>query len=217
MPGASTSPMNSCPPWRRVLATGSLFPFVECPCMEAIRTVVVLDAADLHAESAFWAGMLDGHVFEDETFHSVIDAAGEWRIGVQLAPEHLPPDWPHGAPQQIHMDLHVADPAPAHAQAMRLGARLLQAGELGSAEGHRVYADPAGHPFCIGWGQPSRESLAAFVRDRLGRANAHDEAGLPSRSGSNASRRGGGHRTVTGGRAEKPDDSLRNVKRCCPP
>ncbi|WP_161952590.1 VOC family protein [Actinoplanes sp. TFC3] len=81
--------------------------------MRLIRTVVVFDAADLAAESAFWAGMLGGHVFEDETFHSVIDAVGEWRIGVQLAPEHVPPDWPDGAPQQVHLDLHVDDPKPA--------------------------------------------------------------------------------------------------------
>lgn len=136
--------------------------------MEPIRSVVVFDAADLHTESAFWAGMLDGHVFDDERFHSVVDAAGEWRIGVQLAPEHVPPDWPDGAPQQVHMDLHVEDPKQAHEQAMALGARLLQAGDLDSDEGHQVYADPAGHPFCIGWGQPSREALAAFVRERLG-------------------------------------------------
>jgi hypothetical protein len=133
--------------------------------------VVVFDAGDLQAESAFWAGMLDGHVFVDDTFHSVIDAAGEWRIGVQLAPEHVPPDWPDGAPQQVHMDLHVENPRQAHEQAMRLGARLLQPGDLEGDEGHQVYADPAGHPFCIGWGQPSRDALAAFVRERLGQAN----------------------------------------------
>lgn len=136
--------------------------------MELIRNVVVFDASDLHAESAFWAGMLDGHVFEDETFHSIIDAAGEWRMGVQLAPEHVPPDWPEGAPQQVHLDLHVENPGQAHEQAMRLGARLLQAGDLESNEGHQVYADPAGHPFCIGWGHPSREALARYVRERLG-------------------------------------------------
>ncbi|MDH2415498.1 VOC family protein [Nocardioides sp. CER19] len=136
--------------------------------MEPIRSVVVFDAADLHAESAFWAGMLDGHVFDDETFHSVIDAAGEWRIGVQLAPGHVPPDWPDGAPQQVHMDLHVEDPRRAHEQAMSLGARLLRADDLEGDEGHQVYADPAGHPFCIGWGQPSRATLAAFVRERWG-------------------------------------------------
>jgi hypothetical protein len=130
--------------------------------------VVVFDAADLQAESAFWAGMLDGHVFEDETFHSVIDGAGEWRIGVQLAPDHVPPDWPDGAAQQVHLDFHVEDPRRAHEQATSLGARLLQAGDLEASEGHQVYADPAGHPFCIGWGQPSREALAAFVRERWG-------------------------------------------------
>jgi len=136
-------------------------------CVELIRTVVVLDAADLRAESTFWAQMLDGHVVEDEAFHSVIDAAGEWRIGVQLAPGHVPPDWPDGAPQQVHMDLHVRDPKGAHAQAMRLGARVLQEEDRDTSEGHNVYADPAGHPFCIGWGQPTREALAEFVRERL--------------------------------------------------
>ncbi len=136
--------------------------------MKPVRSVVVFDAADLHAESAFWAGMLDGHVFDDEAFHCVIDAAGQWRIGVQLAPKHVSPDWPDGAPQQVHLDLHVEDPKQANEQAIALGARVLQAGDLESEEGHQVYADPAGHPFCIGWGQPSREALAAFVSERLG-------------------------------------------------
>jgi uncharacterized glyoxalase superfamily protein PhnB len=102
----------------------------------------------------------------------VIDAAGEWRIGVQLAPNHIPPDWPHGNPQQVHLDLHVDDPRAAHEEAIALGARLLQpASDLDSDEGYQVYADPAGHPFCIGWGHPSREALAVFVADRLGRRN----------------------------------------------
>jgi hypothetical protein len=138
--------------------------------MDLKRSVVVFDAADLHAESTFWAGILDGHVFEDETFHSVIDAAGEWRIGVQLAPNHVPPEWPEGAPpQQVHLDLHVNDSVEAHERASALGARVLRAApDLASEEGHQVYADPAGHPFCIGWGQPSREALAAFVAENLG-------------------------------------------------
>jgi hypothetical protein len=138
-----------------------------------IRTVVVLDAADLHAESAFWAGMLDGHVFEDERWHSVVDSSGQWRIGVQLAPDHVPPEWPHGVPQQVHLDLHVEDFADSHARAMSLGARLLQEfPDLEAEEGFQVYADPAGHPFCLGWGQPSHEELTAFVEQRLGRATS---------------------------------------------
>ena len=60
----------------------------------------------------------------------------------------------------------------AHEEPIGLGARLLQpAPDLDSDEGYQVYADPAGHPFCIGWGHPSREALAVFVADRLGRRN----------------------------------------------
>lgn len=132
--------------------------------MKLVRTVVVFDAADLHAESAFWAGMLGGRVFEDETFHCVIDGEGQWRIGVQYAPDHVPPDWPDGSAQQVHLDLHVEDFAQAHALATALGARILKpAADVKAPEGHQVYADPAGHPFCLGWGQPSQAQLAAFV------------------------------------------------------
>ena len=135
--------------------------------MRMVRGVVVFDAADLSSESAFWAGMLGGRVFEDVTWHTVIDAEGKWRIGVQLAPNHVPPEWPDGSPQQVHLDLHVEDARSAHNEAIALGARLLRpAPDLDSEEGHQVYADPAGHPFCIGWGHPSPEALAAFVAEQ---------------------------------------------------
>ena len=134
--------------------------------MEIMRRVVVFDAADLSTESTFWAGMLGGRVLPDERWHSVFDADGRWAVGVQLAPDHVPPEWPHGTPQQVHLDLHVRDPAKAHAAAISLGARLLQgADDLTSAEGHQVYADPAGHPFCLGWGQPDDEAVRRYLRD----------------------------------------------------
>jgi hypothetical protein len=141
--------------------------------MDMVRQVIVFDAADLDAESGFWAGILGGHVFRDDDWHSVIDAAGQWRIGVQLAPNHVPPDWPkEKIPQQVHLDLHVDEPRAAHEEALRLGARVLQQGpDFDAAEGHQVYADPAGHPFCIGWGQPSQRSLAAFVAEHLAQSD----------------------------------------------
>jgi hypothetical protein len=129
--------------------------------------VVVFDAADLTAESSFWAGMLNGCTFVDTNFHSVIDSAGEWRIGVQLVPDHVPPSWPDGAPQQVHLDFHVENPRQACEKAVRLGARLLKDEDLNVEEGFRVYADPAGHPFCIGWGHPSAEALATIVQEKL--------------------------------------------------
>jgi hypothetical protein len=136
--------------------------------MRIMRHVVVFDAADLAAESAFWAGMLGGRVVTDDRWHSVIDADGRWVIGVQLAPDHVPPDWPDGDPQQqVHLDLHIDDPSSAHAEAIALGARLLQAADdLTASEGHQVYADPAGHPFCLGWGHPDDETIRQFLRDQ---------------------------------------------------
>jgi hypothetical protein len=86
---------------------------------------------------------------------------------VQISPNHVPPDWPDGAAQQVHLDLHVEDPRAAHEQAVELGARLLRGGDLDAVDGHQVYADPAGHPFCIGWGHPSREAVSAFVVERV--------------------------------------------------
>ena len=54
--------------------------------MKLMRHVVVIDAADLVAESSFWAGMLDGQVRADDTFHCVFDADDRWVIGGNSRP-----------------------------------------------------------------------------------------------------------------------------------
>ena len=95
--------------------------------MKLKRTVIVLDAADLEAESAFWTALLGGTVHRDDDWHSIV-VDGEWRLGIQLAPGHVPPDWPDGNPQQLHLDLHVEDLQEAHDEATALGARAAQAG-----------------------------------------------------------------------------------------
>lgn len=78
---------------------------------------------------------------------------GAPRVGVQLAPNHVPPDWPDGAPpQQIHLDLWVDDFETAHSQVMSAGARVLKpAPDDAKYDNFQVYADPAGHPFCLCW------------------------------------------------------------------
>jgi predicted enzyme related to lactoylglutathione lyase len=118
--------------------------------------VVVLDAADLDAVSGFWAGVLGGSVDAEDDWHMVMDGDGVPRIGIQLAPNHVPPQWPDGdQQQQIHLDLWVPDVEAAHAEVMDLGATLLQeAPDLAAEEGFQVYADPAGHPFCLCWHRP---------------------------------------------------------------
>jgi catechol 2,3-dioxygenase-like lactoylglutathione lyase family enzyme len=119
--------------------------------MKIKQQIIVFDAPDLAAESTFCANLLGGTVVADDDWHSVL-VDGERRLDIQLAPNHVPPDWPHGTPQQIHLDLHVDDLQAAHEEAISLGARLLQpADDLEAVEGFQVYADPAGHPFCLCW------------------------------------------------------------------
>lgn len=128
--------------------------------MNIQHQVVVFDAAHLGEESAFWAGVLDGVVDVDDDWHMVI-VDGQFRVGVQLAPEHVPPDWPGGEPkQQIHLDLWVDDFNAAHTRVMSLGATVLQRPEsIDSPDGFQVYADPAGHPFCLCWGAPDADAI----------------------------------------------------------
>ena len=119
--------------------------------MQILHQVVVFDAADLTAESAFWAEVLGGSVDVDDDWHTVL-VDGEPRIGVQLAPNHVRPEWPDGAQQQqIHLDLYVADFPAAHERVMALGAQVLQPVKDGESNDFQVYADPAGHPFCLCW------------------------------------------------------------------
>jgi catechol 2,3-dioxygenase-like lactoylglutathione lyase family enzyme len=119
--------------------------------MKIRHQVVIFDAADLAAESSFWARLLGGTVDAEEDWHMVL-VSGQPRVGLQLAPDHVPPEWPDGNPQQIHLDLWVDDFDEAHAEVTSAGARLLQpASDTDSAHSHQVYADPAGHPFCLCW------------------------------------------------------------------
>ncbi|SHG96816.1 VOC family protein [Streptoalloteichus hindustanus] len=68
--------------------------------------------------------------------------------------DHLPPaTWPDDpVPQQMHLDLTVPSVEALesqHDRVLSLGGRLLQDRRDDPEEPLRVYADPAGHPFCI--------------------------------------------------------------------
>ena len=120
--------------------------------MRIRHQVVVFDAADLDSESAFWAGVLGGSVDAEDNWHMVM-VDGAPKVGVQLAPDHVPPQWPGGGPpQQIHLDLWVEDPTSAHELVTSLGATVLRPASGGDPnDDFQVYADPAGHPFCLCW------------------------------------------------------------------
>jgi catechol 2,3-dioxygenase-like lactoylglutathione lyase family enzyme len=110
---------------------------------------VVLDAADMQAEARFWSEVLGLSVVHEEDDWTTLEGPGV-RLAVQLAPDHVPPAWPDPArPQQLHLDIQVDEPDGAERQVVALGARRLP--DPPDADGFRVYADPAGHPFCLVW------------------------------------------------------------------
>jgi predicted enzyme related to lactoylglutathione lyase len=108
---------------------------------------VVLDAADMDAEAQFWSQVLDiPTVYRDHDW-TTLEGRGV-RLAVQLAPDHVPPQWPDpDRPQQLHLDVQVDDVDAAERQVLALGATRLQ--NPPDADNWRVFADPAGHPFCL--------------------------------------------------------------------
>jgi hypothetical protein len=76
---------------------------------------------------------------------AVITGDGK-NVMFQQVSEYNPPQWPDPAnPQQAHLDILVDDLDAGGARALELGASRLD----GGGERFRVFADPAGHPFCL--------------------------------------------------------------------
>lgn len=110
---------------------------------------VVLDCPDPALLAGFYSRLL-GLAITYQSDDWVVVAGSDQASGLafQLAPDHQPPTWPGPAvPQQFHLDIMVEDVAAAGPRVLALGATKL--------DGEDVYADPAGHPFCLikrpGW------------------------------------------------------------------
>jgi catechol 2,3-dioxygenase-like lactoylglutathione lyase family enzyme len=127
---------------------------------------VVLDSTDARALAEFYRQLLGLQYRNgDETpaagaadprgedWLVLRDEAGHTRVAFQHVDELPEATWPDGPyPQQMHLDLRVARTADLevqHRRALDLGARVLQDRSDDPEEPLRVYADPAGHPFCI--------------------------------------------------------------------
>ncbi|MEV6315181.1 VOC family protein [Streptomyces sp. NPDC051776] len=114
---------------------------------------VVLDCPDPQALARFYKGILGGDVDKPVPGWSLDDDwstlhTGGQVLAFQRAQDHRPPRWPDPEhPQQFHLDVGVADLDRAEREVLALGATLLDAGD--GSRSWRVYADPAGHPFCL--------------------------------------------------------------------
>ncbi|GIM97993.1 VOC family protein [Paractinoplanes toevensis] len=158
-----------------------------------LRTVV-LDAPDIRRLASFYSA-LAGSAFAGSAFAGwterysgddwiALETGDEWRVAIQLSPDHVAPRWPDPAyPQQAHLDLRVPDLEAGSAQAVELGAELLRKNEK-----WYTLADPAGHPFdlCLsstaGTGLmldcPDAKELSAFYAELLGKPVTYEGEGM---------------------------------------
>ncbi|MBE9374845.1 VOC family protein [Saccharopolyspora sp. HNM0983] len=113
----------------------------------------VLDCPDPRALADFYGRLLDWAVDEsasDADWVELADPAGGAPLSFQRDPGHRRPTWPgRELPQMAHLDIRVSTLQEGAELALAAGAVPLEqpAGQLDA--NFRVYADPAGHPFCM--------------------------------------------------------------------
>ena len=149
--------------------------------MIAKLKTVVIDAADIAGLSAFYTGIADFTQSYADDEWITLDGPEGWRLGLQYAPDHVPPQWPDPAhPQQFHLDLYVPDLEAGAQAAEKLGAR-----RIGGGERWVTMADPAGHPVDLCQGEQSGmyactidtedpAGLATFYAEVLGMERRYD-------------------------------------------
>jgi catechol-2,3-dioxygenase len=108
----------------------------------------MLDCSDAKVLSRFYADLLGKPVTYEGDGVAMIGEDGGQPVMFQQIENYQAPRWPDPAyPQQFHLDVTVDEIEAAEQGALALGAIRLD----GEGENWRVYADPAGKPFCLLW------------------------------------------------------------------
>ena len=106
---------------------------------------VTIDAPDASALAHFYADLMQLEVTYDGPEGALV-GGGPASVMVQQISEYQAPVWGDPSrPQQAHLDIIVDDLDAGEQRALSLGAARLD----GGGSSFRVFADPAGHPFCL--------------------------------------------------------------------
>lgn len=114
---------------------------------------IALDCPDPVLLAQFYADLLGGRVVadpDDPGWVEVVDFDGT-PLAFQRVDDYRPPSWPgQEHPQQAHLDFDVDDIEGDERRVLELGATVLERTDQFRQDANwRVYADPAGHPFCL--------------------------------------------------------------------
>ena len=114
---------------------------------------VALDCPDPVRLARFYARLLGGQVVLDPDDPEWVEVVGfeGTPLAFQRVDGYRPPEWPgQRLPQQMHLDFDVDDLDAEEERVLELGATVLERTDQLRPDTHwRVYADPAGHPFCL--------------------------------------------------------------------
>ena len=147
--------------------------------------VVALDAPDIDKLASFYAALAGWEIIRKESDWIALRTGNGHEVAFQLAPDHIPPQWPgQERPQQFHLDLQVDGHEAAAEWAVDLGAT-----RLANGPSWITLADPAGHPFDLcqadGVGPvmdlyaptvdaPDASALARFYAELMGMEVSYD-------------------------------------------
>jgi catechol 2,3-dioxygenase-like lactoylglutathione lyase family enzyme len=100
--------------------------------------------ADFYSELTGWPV-----VYNDPDWYSVGQSEkASFHLSFQRSPNHQPPTWPDPASSmQFHLHFRVEDLDAAERAVLTLGATKFD--HQPAPDRSRVFADPAGHPFCL--------------------------------------------------------------------
>lgn len=114
---------------------------------------VAIDCPAPRKLAEFYGRLLGWEIDEAESAEDWVELAdpnGGPAVAFQRDPDYVPPTWPdRERPQMQHLDVRVRDLESAHAHALSVGAKPLPQPQDQLDAHFLVYADPAGHPFCL--------------------------------------------------------------------
>ncbi|MCK9794450.1 VOC family protein [Isoptericola sp. 4D.3] len=146
--GLGATVLRESPEWTTLSdPAGHPFDLCHAPDNDGLTVMgLTYDVPDASAAAAFWSQVLGDPVTYDA--EGVAMLGGDRPLLFQQVEGYSAPRWPDPAfPQQLHLDLEVPDDDldAAEEAALAAGATRLP----GGGETFRVFADPAGHPFCL--------------------------------------------------------------------
>jgi predicted enzyme related to lactoylglutathione lyase len=114
---------------------------------------VALDCPDPVRLAEFYAQLLGGQIVIDPDEPDWVEVRGfeGTPLAFQRVAGYRSPAWPgQQQPQQVHLDFDVDDIEADELRVLELGATVLErTDQLRPEANWRIYADPAGHPFCL--------------------------------------------------------------------